>query len=138
MSRSTSSTHSFWRRGFWRGQRCGVEPPACRRTALGVERLEWRNLPSITPSSAFPGLAFDLNQGATPPDTQVAVGPTAVAEAVNTNLALFNKSGGTLFQDSFETLFSNVRVESPFDATLLSDPSLHYDADNGRFVLSIL
>jgi hypothetical protein len=92
---------------------------------------------AVALTGGFSGLGFDLNQGATPPDTIAAVGPTAVGEAVNTNLEFFNRSGGTLFQGSFETLFSSVRADA-FDATLLSDPSVHYDADNGRFVVSIL
>jgi hypothetical protein len=104
---------------------------------LSIEILECRTLMSVTPLGGFPGLAFDLNVGATPPDTIAAVGPTEVGEAVNTSLEFFNKSGGTLFQGSFDTLFSSVRVDA-FDATLLSDPSIHYDAANGRFVISLL
>jgi hypothetical protein len=92
---------------------------------------------SVNVAAGFSGLAFDLSQGATPPDTQVAVGPTAVGEAVNTNLEFFNKSGGTLFQGSFASLFGPVRADASH-STILSDPSIHYDADNGRFVLSIL
>jgi hypothetical protein len=88
-------------------------------------------------SGGFSGLAFDPSQGATPPDTQVAVGPTAVGEAVNTKLEFFNKSGGALFQGDFATLFAPVRVDAN-DATVLTDPSLHYDADSGRFVVTVL
>jgi hypothetical protein len=62
-----------------------------------------------------------------------------VGEAVNTSLQFFNKSGGALFGDSLDTLFSSVRNPfDVFDSTLTTDPSLHYDADNGRFVLSCL
>src|SRR5215471_11324795 len=81
------------------------------RAALQVESLEDRTLMSVALTGGFNGLAFDLNQGATPPDTIAAVGPTAVGEAVNTNLEFFNRSGGTLFQGSFATLFSSVRVD---------------------------
>jgi hypothetical protein len=88
-------------------------------------------------ASGFSGLAFDFSQGATPPDTQVAVGPTTVGEAVNTNLEFFNKSGGTLFRGSFASLFAPVRADASH-VTILTDPSIHYDADNGRFIISIL
>jgi hypothetical protein len=92
---------------------------------------------SVTASGGFSGMAFDASQGVTPPDTQVAVGPTAVGEAVNTKLEFFNKSGGALFQGTFASLFSPVRVDA-HDSTILTDPSLHYDADTGRFVVSLL
>lgn len=110
-----------------------------------MEGLECRNLLSVTLSGGFYGFGFDLSQGgATPPDTQVAAGPSAVMEAVNTNLAIINKSGGT-FTDSFDTLFSSVRVDA-LDNTLLTDVSVHFDADapgvgglpKGRFILSVL
>jgi hypothetical protein len=112
-------------------------PTANRKTQLNLECLEDRTLMSVTIASGFSGLAFDLSQGATPPDTQVAVGPTSIGEAVNTNLAFYNKSGGTLFQGSFGSLFGSVRADAN-DATILTDPSIHYDADNGRFIVSIL
>jgi hypothetical protein len=104
---------------------------------LSVEWLEDRSLMSVSVSGGFSGMAFDPLVGATPPDTQVAVGPTAIGEGVNTSLEFFNKSGTTLFQESFATFFGQIRGDAG-DNTLMSDPSVHYDADNGRFIVSIL
>jgi hypothetical protein len=102
---------------------------------------------SVTLSGGYTGFGFDLNNPVTPPDTQMAAGPTAIMEAVNGtdgNLAIINKSGA-VFTDTFATAFSGVRVDA-LDNTLLTDVSVHFDADapsvgglpKGRFVLSIL
>jgi hypothetical protein len=102
-----------------------------------VEQLEDRSMLSVTVAGGFAGQAFSFLQGVTPPDTQAAVGPSSIGEAVNTSLAFYNKSGGVLFQGSFASLFGSVRVDAN-DSTIITDPSIHYDADNGRFVISIL
>ncbi len=108
-----------------------------RRMRPTVERLEDRTVMTVNLAAGFAGLAFDFSQGATPPDTGAAVGPTEVGEAVNQSLTFYNKTGGTVFTDTFATLFSGVRADAN-DSTILTDPSIHYDADNGRFVLSML
>jgi len=120
----------------WRSRQ-GGRRPVSPRALLNLECLEDRTLMSVNVAGGFSGLAFDLTQGATPPDTQVAIGPSSIGEAVNTNLEFFNKSGGTLFQGSFASLFSPIRADAGH-STVMSDPSIHYDADNGRFVLTIL
>ena len=99
---------------FWKRLRRNGETPACRKAPLSVEVLECRNLPSVTLSGGYTGFGFDLNNPVTPPDTQMAAGPTTVMEAVNGvdgNLAIINKSGGA-FTDTFAALFSGVRVEA--------------------------
>ena len=106
MSGTKLSTSWSWVQRFRSSRRRLVMPAASRKAALNIESLEDRNLMAVALSGGFSGLAFDLNQGATPPDTIAAVGPTAVGEAVNTNLEFFSKSGGTLFQGSFETMTS--------------------------------
>jgi subtilase family serine protease len=130
-----SSAPRSWYQRFWKSRL--VRPVVAARLPLCVECLEDRNLMSITVSGGFDGLAFDPLAGATPPDTQVAVGPTAIGEAVNTSLEFFNKSGTSLFQGTFASLFGPLRVDGN-DNTLMSDPSIHYDADKGRFIVSIL
>jgi hypothetical protein len=92
---------------------------------------------SVSVLGGFAGQAFDIFQGGTPPDTQSAVGPSSVGEAVNSSLAFYKKSGGLLFQGTFASLFGPVRADAS-DNTVITDPSIHYDADSGRFVLSIL
>jgi hypothetical protein len=129
-----------------KSRRSYVKPSASGRAALNIEGLEGRDLLSVTLAGGFYGFGFDLSQGgATPPDTQVAAGPSAVMEAVNTNVAIIPKSGATPFTDTFDTLFSGVRVDA-LDNTLLTDVSVHFDADapgvgslpKGRFILSCL
>jgi hypothetical protein len=132
-----SKWFGFWMKRSRQHHRRSVLPAASRSTLLNLECLEDRTLMSVSVVGGFSGLAFDLTQGGTPPDTQVAVGPTAIGEAVNTTLQFSNKSGGTLFQGSFASLFGPVRGDASH-STLMTDPSIHYDADNGRFVLSIL
>jgi hypothetical protein len=114
-----------------------VRPTERRKVLLGLERLEDRTVPSITLSTGFAGLAFDFSQGATPPDTIAAAGPTEVGEAVNQTLNFYNKTGGLVVGGSFANFFSGVRVDAG-DSTILTDPSLHYDIDSGRFVISLL
>lgn len=127
MSRSQWFAPWSWKKGSRKGRRSHLKASASRAPTLTIEALECRDLLSVTLSGGFYGFGFDLSTGETPPDTQVAAGPSAVIEAVNTNLAIINKSGET-FTDSFETLFSGVRVDA-FDDTLLTDVSVHFDAD---------
>src|SRR5438132_4104110 len=122
MSGTKLSTSWSWVQRFRSSRRRLLTPAARRKPVLKVESLEDRNLMAVALSGGFSGLAFDLNQGATPPDTIAAVGPTAVGEAVNTNLEFFNKSGGALFQGSFASLFGPVRGDAN-DATLIDRKS---------------
>src|SRR5437867_5066178 len=67
-----------------------------------------------------------------PPDPQVASGPTQVVVAVNTLLAVYDKTG--LLEGSFQQLssfFSGLGVTGQ-----ISDPRLIYDQVNNRFILS--
>jgi hypothetical protein len=137
MSRPTWSAPFTWMKRSRKGKLSRQSQAAPKRVRPGLECLEDRTVMSVSLASGFSGLAFDFTQGATPPDTIAAAGPTEVGEAVNQNLVFYNKSGGTVVGGSFATFFSGVRVDAG-DSTILTDPSLHYDIDAGRFVISML
>ncbi|HUY28161.1 MAG TPA: hypothetical protein VMV27_12145 [Candidatus Binataceae bacterium] len=66
-----------------------------------------------------------------PPDTQVAAGPNAVVEAVNTAMNVFDKSGNLLLAKSLSSFYG-------VGADFLSDPRIRYDTQSGRWFISIL
>src|SRR5260221_7868447 len=104
-------------------------PKRCsNRTVLQVERLEVRTVPTVTLSGGFTGMN---NTGWTPPDTNLAVGPSQVVETVNESLAIFDKATGTrLSQQTLTSLFAGFDAGSgPFD------PSGIYDEQARRFVI---
>ncbi len=110
---------------------------------LHLEPLEDRTLPSVTPLSGWAGLDFPssdstLNNGAAPPDTIVAAGPNHIVEAVNTDLAIYNKTtGAKLFQQDLYDFFAPAQPGSTF----LSDPTVSFDQQlgtSGRFVVAVL
>jgi hypothetical protein len=82
--------------------------------------------------AAFPAtsLATDLTP-VEPPDTQVAAGPTYVAEAVNDTLSIWSRGGGFVRSYDLNTSFL---VPAGFFVT---DPRLVYDALSGRWFLSV-
>jgi hypothetical protein len=67
-----------------------------------------------------------------PPDTQVAVGPGNVLEAVNTNIAIYNKTGAVLSSQSLSSLFTSLHPRT------LTDPAVGYDEQANRFVIGVL
>jgi len=66
-----------------------------------------------------------------PPDTQVAAGPNAVVEAVNTAMNVFDKSGNLLLAKPLNSFYR-------IGANFLSDPRIRYDTQSGRWFISIL
>jgi hypothetical protein len=75
------------------------------------------------------GYATDPLKGA-PPDTQVAAGPVYVAEAVNSALTVWSRTGSRVAQADLDS-FLNVPAGYAF-----SDPRIVYDAAAGRWLLS--
>src|SRR5262249_2857304 len=80
------------------------------RVALRVEPVEDRVVPSVTQlGSTIQGLQFSNTSGSTPPDPSAASGPNSVIDLVNTNLAIYNKSGGSpIFSQDLSNFFSSV------------------------------
>jgi hypothetical protein len=130
------------RRNRVRQQRSGSGRASRRvapvRSRLQVEALEARLVPAIKILHNFHGISFHENigqQGITPPDTIMAVGPTAVVETVNDLIQIRGKAGATLLPtESMAKFFAS--VTEPHAA--FTDPQVMYDDLAGRFYISIL
>ena len=70
------------------------------------------------------------HQDIQPPDTQLAAGPTNLAEADNDTLSIWSKSGALLASSDLNAFFD---VAAGYD---FSDPRLLYDAESSRWFLT--
>jgi hypothetical protein len=88
-----------------------------------------------TPPASAPSIGFagqDSRQSSVnPSDTQLAVGPTAVVQAVNTSVAVYSPSGQLLQQQTLGQFFSGGGVDRSRDST--TDPRVLWDPVSGRF-----
>jgi hypothetical protein len=111
----------------------GNRPPV----VLRVEPLEVRVVPSVTQlGSTIQGLQFSNTAGSTPPDPSAASGSNSVIDLVNTNLAIYNKSGGSpIFSQDLSSFFSSVR---PAGSNAMSDPVVAYNQSTGQFFIGVL
>src|SRR5690349_2731872 len=93
MSNSRLSASWFW-------NKCSLTRRIRRvqrsRTLLHVLELEDRVVPSVNLTSTFQGMNFGNTPGYAPPDTIAASGPTEIIETVNSDVAIYSKSGGTI------------------------------------------
>ena len=64
--------------------------PPRKSTPLRLEVLEDRTLPAVSVLQNFPDINFTQTSLGTPPDTQMAVGPSTVVGAVNTAITVQN------------------------------------------------
>jgi uncharacterized repeat protein (TIGR01451 family) len=123
------------------GRGCSCKRRPLFRAHLTLEQLEDRSLPSISGIGYF-GLAYDSSQGVTPPDTVVAAGPNHVVEAVNDNIffgskaTLPNSLSGNV--QSFDSFFPGFTHSLFGLSDVITDPSVNYDAANGKWIISIL
>ena len=112
--------------------------------ALGQDAYLWalQHDPSLTGLSSplvlpttvagFDGMSFlDSVNGFVPPDTSIAVGPTAVVEVVNSQIQFYNKTTGT-------SLLPNTPLNTFFGqpSELPIEPVATYDDIAGRFIVS--
>jgi len=97
-----------------------------------LEPLEDRSLLTVSVGSNFGGMTFASTLVGTPPDTQAAVGPSHIVEAVNANLAVYNKAGTKLSSQALSSFFTSLRPRT------LTDPVVSYDEQAGRFLVAIL
>jgi len=74
--------------------------------------------------------AFGADQNLSPPDTQVAAGPSVFVEAVNSNMSVWSKTGTRLSLVDLNRFF-NMPTGYSF-----SDPRIVYDAPTARWILS--
>jgi hypothetical protein len=117
-----------------------------RRVRLEVEQLEDRSLPSVS-STVYSGLGlnFDANNNpVTPPDCNVAAGPTWVIEVVNNEIQFINKATltnnpSTSIED-FTTFFPVATFQHGFFGfpDIITNPQANYDEASGQFVVSML
>jgi Abnormal spindle-like microcephaly-assoc'd, ASPM-SPD-2-Hydin len=92
---------------------------------------------ALSVSAAFPVMsvdeqisAFGSDQDVTPPDTQLAAGPTSLLETLNDSGSVWSKTGGLV--EAFDLgVFFQVPSGSYF-----SDPRVLYDAPTGRWFIS--
>jgi hypothetical protein len=66
-----------------------------------------------------------------PSDTQLAVGPTAVVQAVNSSIAVYSPAGQLLQQQTLGQFFSGGGIDRSRDST--TDPRVLWDPVSGRF-----
>jgi len=84
--------------------------------------------PNVSPS--FDG---NFETGGTPPDTTGAIGPDRYIETINTEYAIYNRSGSLLNSGTLDALTGI--TTGPFGYAL-SDPQMMWDAKTQRFYYS--
>ncbi len=102
-----------------------------RFSPLEVGILEDRCVPTVTLGTNFAGLDFPGSGQFIPPETQLAAGPNHLVEAVNTQIAIYNKAG-TLLSSLPLTAFFNSGSPAPVEPVVL------YDELANRFVVAAL
>jgi hypothetical protein len=92
---------------------------------------------SLEALTSFPGMGLEQqvadmgrDQVTGPANFQIGVGPTQVAEVVNSDISIWTKTGGRVSTEDLAVLFS-VPSDSVF-----SDPNIVYDNAAGRWFLS--
>jgi hypothetical protein len=92
------------------------------------------------PTQNFAGLSFtDPVTGGTagagyPPDTEGDVGPNHYIQAVNTAIAIYNKTGTRLAAFTFNSLFTG--ANPPCDTSNFGDPTVVYDPMANRWFVA--
>lgn len=110
-----------------------LPPPSTRESGLfpmGSATLPHR---MSSHGTAFPGIGFT---GWVPPDPNVAAGPTALVETVNSTVAFFKKDGTMTFEQDMvgpSGFFSGLGAGS-----FIYDPKVAYDRNAGRFYVVAL
>jgi hypothetical protein len=85
--------------------------------------------------NGFTGPAGTFTVNSAPPDTNAAVGPNHVVETVNTDLAVFNKSGTPIFGPvAINTLWSGFGGGCQTNND--GDPIVSYDRISDRWIIS--
>lgn len=90
-----------------------------------VIRASWNGLGSIDNANLTP------YPNVSPPDVQVAVGPTHVVEMVNLAVGMWTKQGLRVNSTSLMAFFKTPTNE------FISDPKVQYDAGSGRWFATI-
>ena len=94
------------------------------------------NAPAPAPSFQFDGLGRPPGNGF-PPDTVGDVGPNHYIQAINTSLAIYNKTtGAQITQLSFNTFMSQGAFGNLCDTNNFGDPVVLYDSFEDRWVIT--
>ncbi len=110
------------------GRRVGVHTVTGALSPAKVSSQQLASFPVMDLSTQV-GL-YPTDQDIQPPDTQLAAGPTYLAEAVNSNLSVWAKTGGIVAAADLNVFFP-VPVGYGF-----TDPRILYDAESSRWFLS--
>jgi hypothetical protein len=98
--------------------------------ATGARGQTVSTYPNVAPS--FDGF-FDT--GGTPPDTTGAIGPDRYIETLNTDYAVYDRTGNLLNSGGLDALTG---VPTGFFGYALSDPQIMWDAKTQRFYYSVV
>lgn len=86
----------------------------------------------LRPGVSFDAIDFTQSGGYVPPDPELAVGRNHIVAVVNVSVAIYDKSGATLFGPTVATnLFSR-----PICRSRLYDPNVIYDEEADRWILA--
>lgn len=91
----------------------------------------------------FEGLSALDVRGVVPSDAQIAAGPNDLVQAINSQVAFFDKDGTQTFQASLDAFFTNATTlisdDNPgsdfFKSYIIFDPRARYDP-SGRFIVA--
>src|SRR3954452_12210101 len=99
--------------------------------ALAVTATATAAAPPSPPATASFGGLDSRQANVNPADVQLAVGPSAVVQAVNSSIAIWSPTGTLLRQQTLGQFFSGGGVDRSHDAT--TDPRVLWDPVSGRF-----
>lgn len=116
-----------------RGNKAPITPrrlPTTTRSLTSASFAETKLLSFSGISNSEEIASFGSDQEVTPPDTQVAAGPAAVVEMVNSSAYTWSREGSLISSTDLNRFFG---VPSGY---LFTDPRVLYDATSGRWVAS--
>lgn len=99
------------------------------------DQLESREVPTVSIQRGIPGLLANSipGQAFQPPDTNLAVGPSQIVEAVNLAGIIDTKNGVRIATVDFNVMFPPLSLFRQ-----LSDPQIAYDEGSQRFIFAII
>lgn len=118
----------------------GPEPSAHKQALAGAARTPeeiFSPLPNMpSPSQSILGMDLTTWGAGFPPDTVGDVGASHYIQAVNTSIAIFNKTGTRLTAFTFNSLWAGAGSGTPCDTTNNGDPTVVYDSQANRWFIA--
>jgi hypothetical protein len=113
------------------GRWCRTDPkPARRRPRLGLESLEFRDVPAMTIGVNFAG---QTDTQFAPPDSDGSVGPNHYVQFINGHFSIYTKAGAQVSTESDSTFWTAAGVPSNLVSQGLSDTRVLYDPLSDRW-----